>query len=328
MTPVFRKVAVRMWSDERIARLDPIPKLVWVYVLTGEHTTSLPGLWVAGAGTIAEGLGLRVAAVEAHLLTLESLGLLQRDPPLRVLRVPNAPRYNRAENARVIHSWFTKWSSFPDCPLKFAHVVSLAEGLDEAGERGPRIRDAWATTFGSIGPPDSRIVREPEANCSPALVPALVPASDPESGEEGSVTAREEVAAPQLTLLPTKPTRAPPAELVFEAYVDGWRRRMGGGREPVLTDARRDLVRRRLADGYSVDDLVAACGGVWASPWHVENRRTSFDLVLRDGKHVEQFLDVATRGAPSGVHRVSNLQPRAAVGAEHWQEHDGLWDGT
>ena len=87
---------------------------------------------------------------------------------------------------------------------------------------------------------------------------------------------------------------APPsdAQTIFGAYLEGWERVVGGKRPPVLDAKRKQLVKARLKE-FSVDDLVLAAKGVWESPWHVTNRQTAFDLVMRDTKHVEQFIDYA-----------------------------------
>lgn len=70
------------------------------------------------------------------------------------------------------------------------------------------------------------------------------------------------------------------------------------GRQPrtgvVFTAKRRSLVRRLLADGYSVETLVAAVQGWTRSDFHrgVNERGKvydSFDLLLRDAKHVDDF---------------------------------------
>jgi hypothetical protein len=87
-------------------------------------------------------------------------------------------------------------------------------------------------------------------------------------------------------------------ETVFSAYLDGWRRTVGGSREPALDSKRRKLIRARLKD-FSVEDLCRAAAGIWQSSWHVENRQTSFELALRDTAHVEKFLETEPAVAAS-----------------------------
>ena len=44
----YRNVSVRMWGDEKFRRLFQDAKLLWLYLLTGPHTTILPGLFERG----------------------------------------------------------------------------------------------------------------------------------------------------------------------------------------------------------------------------------------------------------------------------------------
>ena len=44
----YRKIDPRMWDDERFATLTQPTKLVWMLILTGPHTTPLPGLCNVG----------------------------------------------------------------------------------------------------------------------------------------------------------------------------------------------------------------------------------------------------------------------------------------
>ena len=53
----YRKVDQRMWADAKFLSLGDRAKLLWVYLLTGTSTTSLPGVIVAGRAQIAEHLG-------------------------------------------------------------------------------------------------------------------------------------------------------------------------------------------------------------------------------------------------------------------------------
>ena len=47
----YRKVSTRLWADDRFRRLSgpaPNAQSLFVYLIAGPHTTSLPGLFVAG----------------------------------------------------------------------------------------------------------------------------------------------------------------------------------------------------------------------------------------------------------------------------------------
>jgi hypothetical protein len=102
--------------------------------------------------------------------------------------------------------------------------------------------------------------------------------------------------APPLQLTAPELTRQHPVDEVFAHYVAGWRRSVGGTRPPRLDGKRRKLVQDRLRHGFSVEDLKRACDGIWLSDFHRQNGHTSIDLIMRDTKHVEQFLLLETAG--------------------------------
>lgn len=102
---------------------------------------------------------------------------------------------------------------------------------------------------------------------------------------------------PDVTPIPTSTTRAkkiqpPPIDAerrVFDAFLAG-RARLGvQGAAPVFDDRRLALVRARMREGRSSDDLALAAAGIWASTWHVAEGQTRFDLALRDAEHIERF---------------------------------------
>lgn len=187
----YRKIEPKLWDDELIADLDRDTKLVWVYLLTGKHTTSLPGLWIATTLIIADGLRAPVEVVEKALVELERLGRIVRDQRRRLIRVPKSPRHNPADNARVVKGWWNQWADLPDCALKYEHIASLRDGVD-----GEKTTAAWDEYFGKID-----VVRElarfanqartrqesfandsePAPNSSSVPAPVLVPVgSDPD----------------------------------------------------------------------------------------------------------------------------------------------------
>lgn len=133
-------------------------------------------------------------------------------------------------------------------------------------------------------------LEKPEAPASPTTPPSTptVPLADLE--QQASLLKHPE---------PTASTTAPERD-VFEHWLIGWRRVVGGNRPPVLDGKRRARIRARLREGFSVQDLCRACDGMWATPWNIgENPSgktyTDIELVCRDASHVERFIG----GAPS-----------------------------
>lgn len=141
----------------------------------------------------------------------------------------------------------------------------------------------------------------------------------PRATNHDSATTTEPAPVPRngqatlLSLEPLPPTREHPADAVFARYVAGWRKHVGGKRAPILNDDRKKMVVRRLRDGLTIDDLLAAVEGVWRSQWHRDNQQTGFDLVVRSVANVEKFRDMPATSAPTNGYRSPGPGPVNAM---------------
>lgn len=92
------------------------------------------------------------------------------------------------------------------------------------------------------------------------------------------------------------------AQIVLEAWVEATGR---DANRVKLNKKRIAAVKARLAEGYSVDDLVAAVKGIALSAWHrgenPEGKKYDDMLVaIRDGERVEKFRDLFEQGGDRG----------------------------
>lgn len=147
----YRKVDTRLWDDERVAPLSALAKLTWLCLLTGPHTTGLPGLYSCGLATLSESMREGIDTVSKAVEALVATGMVQFNPTVRVVRIPNAPKYNSCPNEKVLKGWLALWKSIPDCAEKFAHIERLRDSLDPSS---PWVEKGWAGTFGTVSVPD------------------------------------------------------------------------------------------------------------------------------------------------------------------------------
>lgn len=135
----YRKVLCRMHSDAKymaLSKPQPNGQSLWQYLITGPHTTSVPGLFMAGEAQLAEALqwplsGFRRAWAEIE--TEQNMG--RADWRARVVWLPNAIRHNPPENPNVVKGWSAALDEIPECALKQEAMQELAwflEGLGEA----------------------------------------------------------------------------------------------------------------------------------------------------------------------------------------------------
>ena len=131
----YRKVDQRMWADAKFLSLGDRAKLLWVYLLTGTSTTSLPGVIVAGRAQIAEHLGWSPEVFAEAFGEVFRKGMAKADWEARVVFLPRASRYASPESPNVIRGWRTLWDEVPECALKceaYHALKAFAEALPEA----------------------------------------------------------------------------------------------------------------------------------------------------------------------------------------------------
>ena len=95
------------------------------------------------------------------------------------------------------------------------------------------------------------------------------------------------------------------AEQIFEVF-QHWVatcRTTNRGRKPVLGDKRRRKIEKAI-ELYGLDACLDAIKGVTFSSWHMGHnpqgkKYDDIELILRDEKHIEMFLDLADQ-ADSG----------------------------
>lgn len=133
----YRKVDVRLWGDERVARLSTEPSglLLWFHLLTGPHTTSIPGLSRAGENQLADALGWPTKAFREAFREVLREGLAKASWKDHIVWLPKAWKYNRPESPNVVRSWRVVWDELPECPLKdeaWRTLFEFTKGLGEA----------------------------------------------------------------------------------------------------------------------------------------------------------------------------------------------------
>lgn len=128
----------------------------------------------------------------------------------------------------------------------------------------------------------------------------------PLAGGDGSPSGLELVPSAPASLEPVpneKPkTLAAICDEVLGAWVEATGRSAARSR---INDARRKKVKARLAEGYSVQELLAAVRGIALSEWHMGNnpgqkRYDDMELALRNGPNLEKFRDLYESGGDSG----------------------------
>jgi hypothetical protein len=132
----YRKVLTRMHGDEKYRELSkpkPNGQTLWQYLITGPHTTAVPGLFTAGEAGMAEALEWPLAGFRRAWKEIESREMAHADWRARVVWLPNAVRHNVPESPNVVRSWRTTLDEIPECTLKTRALIDLAAFLEGYG---------------------------------------------------------------------------------------------------------------------------------------------------------------------------------------------------
>jgi hypothetical protein len=128
----YRKVEIKLYGDEKFRKLSPITPCgqgLWLYLITGPHTTSLPGLFSAGRAALAEQLAWPQEDFDKAFEEVLRQGMAKADFQNRVIWIPKALRHNQPASPNVVKSWVKHLDSIPECELKREAMAAITTFL-------------------------------------------------------------------------------------------------------------------------------------------------------------------------------------------------------
>lgn len=148
----YRTVDVRLWGDSKfqlLSSLKPSGQALFLYLLTNPNTTSLPGLYRAGAAGMAEELGWMLEDFMQAFDEVSAQGLAIADFAARVIFIPNAIKYNKPQSPNVVSSWVQHWDEIPECELKKIAFKRFEDFINDMSEA---FREAFRKAFSKARP--------------------------------------------------------------------------------------------------------------------------------------------------------------------------------
>lgn len=133
----YRKTLTRMWADEKfqnLTRPHPNGQSLWQYLITGPHTTSIPGLSSIGEAALAEALGWPLPGFRKAWKEIEGQHMAMADWKARVVWLPKAITHNSPENPNVVKHWRYALDDIPECSLKAVAIEELKHFVAVLGE--------------------------------------------------------------------------------------------------------------------------------------------------------------------------------------------------
>jgi len=133
----YRKIDPRIWGDEKfrtLSRPQPNAQTLWLYLLTGSHTNSCPGIFNIGEMALAENLGWSLEGLRKAFKEVLGKGLAKADFEARVIIIPNALKYDHPESPNVVKYWGKMFDEVPECALKNEYYLLLKAFMEAFGE--------------------------------------------------------------------------------------------------------------------------------------------------------------------------------------------------
>ncbi len=136
-TSPYRKVSTSTWGDEKIRRLSPLQpsgQALFLILLTGTQTTSMPGVQPVGRMALAEMLEWDLEAFDKAFAEVLREGLAVADWKARLVFVPKAIQHNLPQSPNVVKSWSGTWARVPECELKALAWTTIYDALVKLGK--------------------------------------------------------------------------------------------------------------------------------------------------------------------------------------------------
>ena len=130
----YRKIDTRIWNDAKFCSLSNEGKLLFLFLLTHPHLTSIGAMRATITGLAAE-LGWSSKSLREAFGEAFRKGLVEHDEKACFVGIPNFLRYNGPESPNVVKSWSDSLDLIPECALKvqlLQRVKGFTEGLSEA----------------------------------------------------------------------------------------------------------------------------------------------------------------------------------------------------
>lgn len=177
----YRKIHVKMWSSPDFLALSapkPNGRDLFVHLLTGPHTTAIPGVFCAGKARLAEDLGWPLRSWERCWSEIESRHMARADWTSRLVFLPGALAHNPPRNPNEVRAWRDEWALLPRGRL--LDEIESAFGTFLAG-LGVTYADAWANVRRNVPstvPGGFSTERQPERSVEPSTEPGTEASRD------------------------------------------------------------------------------------------------------------------------------------------------------
>ena len=126
----YRKISPRIWSDAKFCSVSDDSKLLFLFVLTHPHMSSVGAMRGTIPGFASE-IGWNLQRTAKGFGELFAKGLLNYDESASAIVAKNFIRHNTPENPNVVKAWALAFDDLPECELIASHFQTVKEFLKE-----------------------------------------------------------------------------------------------------------------------------------------------------------------------------------------------------
>lgn len=119
------------YADERVKKLSCPPSAfsLLIFLLTGPHTTQIPGIYEVGRMALAERLHWSSEDFNRCFREISDQGIAEADWDARVVYIKNRIAQNPPEDTDTIMRWRPTWRRIPECELKNKAYFNMKDFL-------------------------------------------------------------------------------------------------------------------------------------------------------------------------------------------------------
>lgn len=184
----YRKISIQIWNDAKFRLLSDDAKLLFFFLLTHPHMTSIGAMRGTPQGLAAE-LGWLPERLSKGFREGCLKGMVKYDESASCIWLPNFVKHNKPESPNVIKSWGSAFELIPECVFRsliYNELRRVTEGMGEAFTKAFR---SLSEDFGKAMPNQEQEQEQEQDNQIPPLSPPQ-PEGDlfPDDGESVTVS--------------------------------------------------------------------------------------------------------------------------------------------
>lgn len=173
----YRKVDVRLWGDKKFLALPDDARMLWLYLLTCNPNTIVPGviLNLAIEVIIADLRLPNPGKLKSAFALLKDSGMAFADWDRRLIWMPKGPEYNPVANPKQAIGWLRTMDDLPECALSDEirkgirkHIGSNPKTQEALKADPRRFRNRFAngieTVSDTVSKPEAETEAEAEAD--------------------------------------------------------------------------------------------------------------------------------------------------------------------